>query len=115
MKPKECPFCGNNNDLGVGRGTEDREGYPTYVYCADCGAQGPWIYTRDKAVFTCTAVACEETGWNRRDDTLIEAARWYFECSDFINSGAVKGTGVDEICQSLMWSLRDLRRLVGEK
>lgn len=62
-----CPFCGND-DLGIGRSTEDREGYPTYVYCETCGAQGPWIYTRDKAVFTCTMIACEMTGWNRRTD-----------------------------------------------
>jgi hypothetical protein len=60
-----CPFCGNV-DLGIGRGTEDREGYPTYVYCAECGAQGPWIYTRDKGIWACTALACEQTGWNKR-------------------------------------------------
>ena len=62
MKKEPCPFCGNNVDLGIGRSTEDREGWPTYVYCGTCGAQGPWIYTRDKAVFTCTEIACEETG-----------------------------------------------------
>ena len=60
-----CPYCGSTN-LGIGRGTEDREGYPTYVYCGDCGAQGQWIYTRDKEVFTCTAFACFKTGWNKR-------------------------------------------------
>jgi Lar family restriction alleviation protein len=62
---KPCPFCGSS-DLGIGRSKEDREGYPTYVYCATCGASGPRIYTRDKAVFTCTAFACEKTGWNER-------------------------------------------------
>lgn len=65
-KPLEvhpCPFCGGT-DLGIGRGTEDSEGYPTYVYCADCGARGPYIYTRSKGLWTCTPLACEETGWN---------------------------------------------------
>ena len=65
-----CPFCGNV-DLGIGRGTEDREGYPTYVYCGSCGAQGPWIYTRgDKGA--CTALACEETGWNKRTNSVFD-------------------------------------------
>lgn len=61
-----CPFCGEKSDFGIGRGTEDREGFLTYVYCAKCGAHGPWIYTRDKGIWTCTALACEKTGWNRR-------------------------------------------------
>lgn len=76
-----CPFCGGT-DLGVRRGTEDREGFPTYVYCADCGAQGPWIYTRDKSVFTCTRVACRETGWNKRYTAapeLLEALQCVLE------------------------------------
>lgn len=60
-----CPFCGGK-ELGIGRMTEDREGYPTYVYCSSCGAQGPWTYTRDKAVWTSTAYACLKTGWNKR-------------------------------------------------
>jgi predicted RNA-binding Zn-ribbon protein involved in translation (DUF1610 family) len=63
---RECPFCGETEDFGIGRSTEDREGFPTYVYCGACGARGPWIYTRDKAVFTSTAYACEKTGWNKR-------------------------------------------------
>lgn len=66
-----CPFCGCE-DFGIGRGVEDREvvtvnqGYPTYVYCGTCGARGPWIYTRDKGIWTCTSLACEQTGWNKR-------------------------------------------------
>lgn len=66
MITKPCPFCGNDEEFGIGRQTEDREGYPTYVYCAKCGAHGPWIYTRDEAIFTCIALACEKTGWNNR-------------------------------------------------
>jgi len=61
-----CPFCGGSN-LGIGRGTEDREGYPTYVYCVDCGVNGPWIYTREKGLWTCLGRACDETGWNKRE------------------------------------------------
>lgn len=63
---KSCPFCGATDDFGIGRGTEDSEGFPTYLYCASCGAQGPWIYTRDNLVFTCTAIAADKTGWNQR-------------------------------------------------
>jgi hypothetical protein len=65
QKLKPCPFCGGS-DLGIGRGTEGRGGYPTYVYCGTCGAQGPWIYTSDRGIWTCTALACEQTGWNKR-------------------------------------------------
>jgi len=60
-----CPFCGNN-ELGIGRGTEDREGFPVYVYCGECGAQGPWIYTRDENVLRRIEIACDKTGWNKR-------------------------------------------------
>jgi len=63
---KPCPFCGVNTDLGIGMGCEDREGWPTYVYCGECGAHGPWIYTRDKALWTSTMLAAEKTGWNMR-------------------------------------------------
>lgn len=62
---KPCPFCGSC-DLGIGRSNEDQEGFPTYVYCAKCGSQGPWIYTRDKGIWTCIALACQKTGWNGR-------------------------------------------------
>jgi Lar family restriction alleviation protein len=62
---KECPFCGCR-DYGIGRGTEDREGWPVFINCATCGAQGPWTYTRDKAAFTCTGHCAELTGWNKR-------------------------------------------------
>lgn len=67
--PAPCPFCGESHDLGIGRGTEDREGYPTYVYCGNCGAHGPWAYTRDKAWWTSTTLAAERTGWNSRFKT----------------------------------------------
>ena len=61
-----CPFCGND-DLGIGRGsTKDREDWLTYIYCGTCGARGPWIYTKDKNLWTCTELACEKTGWNNR-------------------------------------------------
>lgn len=67
MKIEPCPFCGNEKDFGIGRSTEDEEGFPTYLYCAECGAHGPWIYTRDKGIFTCTNLAAEKTGWNNRN------------------------------------------------
>jgi hypothetical protein len=113
MEP--CPFCRNNSDLGIGRGTEDREGYPTYVYCGECGAQGPWGYTRDKAIWTCMAVACEETGWNRRDDTLTEAVRWYLETIDMHTSDAMQTWDAMQETLNGVWAARDeLRRLVGD-
>lgn len=65
MEIKPCPFCGGT-DLGVGRGTEDREGIPTYVYCSDCGAHGPWVYTRVERVWTDLEYACRVTTWNDR-------------------------------------------------
>lgn len=66
-EPQPCPFCGSS-DLGIERRGEDFEGYPTSVYCDHCGARGPWIYTRTKAIWTCISLACEETGWNTRPD-----------------------------------------------
>ena len=62
---KACPFC-ESVALGIGRGTEDREGFPVYIYCADCGAKGPWAYSCDKAAFTNTDHCAELTGWNGR-------------------------------------------------
>ena len=64
---KTCPFCGQD-DLGIGRviSTVGREGWHTYIYCATCGARGPWIYTRNECVWESTDIACEETGWNER-------------------------------------------------
>lgn len=66
MNIKPCPFCGETKDLGIGRGTEDREGYLTYLYCGTCGAQGPWFYTREKAAFNTTSICAELSGWNKR-------------------------------------------------
>lgn len=65
-KLRECPFCGSQNDFGIGRTTEDREGFPVYVYCESCGAQGPWKYTREKLAFVNTMFCAELTGWNTR-------------------------------------------------
>lgn len=56
-----CPFCGGL-ELDVQRGTEDREGFPTNLICACCGASGPWFYEMDDS-FT---LALE--GWNKRHD-----------------------------------------------
>ena len=41
-----CPFCGSGS-VEVVTGTEDREGYPSHLTCAECGAGGPWIYCKD--------------------------------------------------------------------
>lgn len=44
-----CPFCGGEAQLS--------EGISYYVFCPDCGAEGPWDDDgRDKAV----------NGWNAR-------------------------------------------------
>ena len=60
-----CPFCGCS-DFGIGRSTEDRDGWPTFINCVTCGAQGPWVYTREAAAFTSTQFCAELTGWNTR-------------------------------------------------
>ena len=65
VKYKNCPFCGGD-ELCIGRGEEDREGYPVYVYCDECGCHGPWIYTRNQSILSSIWRACEETGWNKR-------------------------------------------------
>jgi Lar family restriction alleviation protein len=44
MENELCPFCGESVDLELGQSTEDREGIPSFIYCATCGAQGPWLY-----------------------------------------------------------------------
>lgn len=62
---KPCPFCGSP-DLFVGSGTEDREGLPVYVGCGECGALGPWVYTREKSVLGSIEIVAEMTGWNKR-------------------------------------------------
>lgn len=62
---QKCPFCGGE-DLEIGRGTKDREGWPTYCYCLCCGAQGPWVYINDVADLTSTNLIAEKTGWNKQ-------------------------------------------------
>ena len=59
-KLKPCPFCGGD-DLDVTVGTPDREGIPTLITCAECGAGGPWVYQSPMQ----SEDACNE--WNRRD------------------------------------------------
>ena len=41
---KPCPFCGEESDFDIQRGTPDSEGTPTNVSCVSCGANGPWVY-----------------------------------------------------------------------
>ena len=62
---QKCPFCGGE-DLEIGRGTKDREGWPTYCYCLCCGAQGPWVYINDAVDLTFTNLIAEKTGWNKQ-------------------------------------------------
>jgi Lar family restriction alleviation protein len=59
-----CPFCGGL-EIEIGRGTEDKEGFPTWAYCATCGAQGPWKYLGENAP-RYVKLTCIETGWNTR-------------------------------------------------
>ena len=43
---KCCPFCGGKEEIFTKViDIEDREGWPTLIYCAECGAQGPFVYT----------------------------------------------------------------------
>lgn len=104
-QPNDCPFCGGN-DLGVGHGTKDREGWPTWIYCADCGAQGPWFYTHDESIWNNLPLACEKTGWNRlaraQAQTLtlapargLKPASLGFERRYSDDSGVMHGVRVD--------------------
>jgi Lar family restriction alleviation protein len=43
---KPCPFCGNSS-IETQVCMKDREGTPTNMVCADCGATGPWEYEED--------------------------------------------------------------------
>jgi Lar family restriction alleviation protein len=63
--PAPCPFCGGN-DLDVGVGTKDREGFPAYIICADCGAQGPLVYMPDKSFLDNILRVAQVTGWDSR-------------------------------------------------
>lgn len=66
---KPCPFCGESKDLWVGRSTENREGWPTYVYCRRCGARGPWVYVKREAMWSWaknSRMIAKNTGWNER-------------------------------------------------
>ena len=56
---KPCPFCGNS-DLELQTGTKDREGTPTSVLCATCGAVGPWCYVPESDLTEVNNL------WNRR-------------------------------------------------
>lgn len=62
---KPCPFC-KSIALEVGCGTRDHEGLPVYVYCEDCGCNGPWRYTKTDSVANSLQATCDMTGWNNR-------------------------------------------------
>ena len=67
MAIKPCPFCAESEDLELGSGTQDREGYPVYIYCATCGSQGPWVYATDCADIGRAAAVRE---WNLRGSVV---------------------------------------------
>lgn len=62
---KPCPFCGST-ELEVGTSTEDREGIPAHIYCADCGCCGPWDYVKDSSVLDNIEAVVQITEWNNR-------------------------------------------------
>ena len=62
---KPCPFCGLNTDLYVGQPDKYGETYHTFIYCLNCGSQGPWAdFT--KADPSLSEVA-KITNWNIRN------------------------------------------------
>jgi Lar family restriction alleviation protein len=50
MKVLACPHCGNEEGEIVIIDCADREGTPQVVKCSDCGAEGPFGYTMEKAI-----------------------------------------------------------------
>lgn len=64
-----CPWCGDGGVLEIGHGTKDREGWPAYVLCSECGCQGPWVYVQcgagDFTVESASMGPVKEA-WNRR-------------------------------------------------
>lgn len=73
---KLCPFC-DSEDLIVGYGSKNEEGYPVYIVCEDCGGCGPvtWMETVPESV---TEQLTALTGWDIRPEvkkTLIEKAQ----------------------------------------
>ncbi|MFA5031273.1 MAG: Lar family restriction alleviation protein [Patescibacteria group bacterium] len=50
MKILACPFCGCEEGEIVIIDCADREGTPQVVKCVECGAQGPFGYTMEKAI-----------------------------------------------------------------
>jgi hypothetical protein len=71
-----CPFC-DGDELSVGHGTKNEEGYPVFIYCDNCGCCGPitWV---DSVPDVVTKEFTLLTGWNRRPEVrrlLIERAK----------------------------------------
>jgi transcription elongation factor Elf1 len=62
-----CPFCSEEKLLEIGTMSKDREGTPIYIWCAYCGAQGPWKYVKlnEQEQIDVEYVA-SITGWNKR-------------------------------------------------
>jgi Lar family restriction alleviation protein len=57
-----CPFCGSQI-IEPQTGTPDREGTPTNMMCAECGACGPWIYSQPMDVLPAMIE------WNKRNNS----------------------------------------------
>ena len=104
MELKPCPFCGGEaitlkntfRQYGVGCNDNDCEVEPGIA-----------------PIFDYESEAIE--AWNRRDDTLTEAVRWYLETIDMHTSDAMQTWDAMQETLNGVWAARDeLRRLVGD-
>jgi Lar family restriction alleviation protein len=102
MKLKECPFCGSD---AFGYRYEGLTGYGVACENDDCGVGIENFDTRDESM----------NAWNRRDDTLAEAVRWYLETLDMATSDAMQTWDAVQETINGVWAAKDeLRRLVGD-
>lgn len=70
-----CPFCGSTS-IEIQISTPDREGTPTHLMCADCGAAGPWSYERGGSYTIAAAFWNARAALQSQDREDAERYRW---------------------------------------
>lgn len=84
----DCPFCGSKDleviAFGIERDSEDPNDRPHAVSCEKCGALGPELHPRKRAVDTWNqrVATAEELHWRHNHESVVRKSRILIERLD---------------------------------